>query len=67
MAYQQTLEIQACARGATAITAEVARIPRASGIGTGIEHVFAQHTSCSLVIIENADQLPPNFGDRLNV
>jgi secondary thiamine-phosphate synthase enzyme len=33
----------------------VARIIAASGINTGIAHVFVQHTSCSLLITENAD------------
>ncbi len=53
--YQQTLEIQTRGRGTTEITDEVARIVRASGIPTGIAHVFVQHTSCSLMITENAD------------
>lgn len=55
MAYQQTLEIRTRGRGTTEITAEVARLVRTSGITTGVAHVFVQHTSCSLVITENAD------------
>lgn len=55
--YQQTIEIQTRGRGTLEITAEVARIVGASGIGAGIAHVFTQHTSCSLTITENADPL----------
>ncbi len=56
MAYQQTLEIRTRGRGTTDVTAEVARIVAGSGIATGVAHVFVQHTSCSLMITENADQ-----------
>jgi secondary thiamine-phosphate synthase enzyme len=55
MAYQRTLEIKTRGRGTIEITAEVARVVSVSGIGTGIAHVFVQHTSCSLMITENAD------------
>jgi secondary thiamine-phosphate synthase enzyme len=37
------------------ITEDVARVVKASGVNTGIAVVFCQHTSCSLVIMENAD------------
>ncbi len=53
--YQDKFDIRTRRRGTTEITAEVERIVRASGIITGIAHVFAQHTSCSVVITENAD------------
>jgi secondary thiamine-phosphate synthase enzyme len=55
MAFQQTLEFRTRGRGTTEITAEVARLVRASGIVTGVAHVFVQHTSCSMMITENAD------------
>jgi secondary thiamine-phosphate synthase enzyme len=55
MAWQKTFEIRTCGRGTTDITAEVARLAAASGIATGVAHVFVQHTSCSLMITENAD------------
>ena len=42
-------------RGFSEITAEVADAVAASGVQTGIAHVFAAHTSCSLLIGENAD------------
>lgn len=37
------------------ITSEVARIVADADITTGTVSVFCQHTSCSLVIMENAD------------
>jgi secondary thiamine-phosphate synthase enzyme len=55
MSYQQTFEVRTRGRGTTEITAEVARIVRAAGIATGIAQVFVQHTSCSVMITENAD------------
>jgi secondary thiamine-phosphate synthase enzyme len=55
MAYQKTLSILTRGRGSLEITTEVSRIVSAAGIGTGLAHVFVQHTSCSLVITENAD------------
>ncbi|TBR40204.1 MULTISPECIES: secondary thiamine-phosphate synthase enzyme YjbQ [Dyella] len=42
-------------RGFSEITEKVAEIVSASGIHTGIAHVFTAHTSCSLIICENAD------------
>ena len=55
MSYQQTFEIRTRGRGTTEITAEVARLGRAAGVDTGIAQVFVQHTSCSVMITENAD------------
>ena len=55
MTYQQTFEIRTRGRGTTEITAEVARLVRAAGIATGIAQVFVRHTSCSVMITENAD------------
>ncbi|RBP40512.1 secondary thiamine-phosphate synthase enzyme [Roseimicrobium gellanilyticum] len=42
-------------KGTYEITSQVERIVQASGIKTGTVTVFVQHTSCSLVIYENAD------------
>lgn len=42
-------------RGFTEITAEVADAVAASHIQDGLVHVFTAHTSCSLLISENAD------------
>jgi secondary thiamine-phosphate synthase enzyme len=42
-------------RGFSEITAPVGTIVEASGVRSGVAHVFALHTSCSLLISENAD------------
>ena len=55
MAYQESFDVHTHGRGSIEITAEVARIVRAAGVSIGIAHVFVQHTSCSLVLTENAD------------
>src|SRR5450756_59287 len=55
MSYQQTFEIRTRGRGTTEITAEVARLVREARIATGIAQVFVRHTSCSVMITENAD------------
>jgi secondary thiamine-phosphate synthase enzyme len=49
------MQIQTRGRGWTELTAEVARIVRSSPRAVGTVHVFARHTSCSVVITENAD------------
>jgi secondary thiamine-phosphate synthase enzyme len=53
--HQGTLRVETPGRGVTDITAEVAGVVRASGVKTGLCLVFCRHTSCSLVIQENAD------------
>ena len=55
MSHQQSFEVRTRGRGTTEITAEVARVVRAAGVATGIAQVFVQHTSCSVMITENAD------------
>lgn len=55
MTHQQNLEFSTRGRGSREITAEVAAVVRAAGIDTGLVHVFVQHTSCSLMLTENAD------------
>ncbi len=55
MAYQQSFDVHSRGRGSTEITAEVARVVRAAGVASGLAHVFVQHTSCSVVLTENAD------------
>jgi secondary thiamine-phosphate synthase enzyme len=52
---QETLNIRSRGAGTFEITGEVAEVVRRSGIRTGTVTVFCQHTSCSLVIMENAD------------
>jgi len=53
--HQEGLRIETPGRGVTDVTAEVAAVVRASGIAIGSCLVFCRHTSCSLVIQENAD------------
>lgn len=53
--HQETLTIRTRGAGTVEITSEVARVVAASGLQRGLAHVFCQHTSCSLVIMENAD------------
>jgi secondary thiamine-phosphate synthase enzyme len=53
--HQATLTIRTRAQGTYELTEEVAREVTRSGITAGIVTVFCQHTSCSLVIMENAD------------
>ena len=55
MTTQDSFEVKTTGRGTVEITAEVARLVRASGIRRGIANVFTRHTSCSLTITENAD------------
>ena len=55
MTEQHQLTLSTHGRGSTEITAEVAALIRASGILSGVAHVFVRHTSCGLAITENAD------------
>ncbi len=52
---QTTLTIHASGRGFTNFTAELQSWLAAQGISTGVVTLFVQHTSCSLLIQENAD------------
>lgn len=53
--HQTTLTIRTRGAGTHEITEEVARALRQSGLRQGVATVFCQHTSCSLVLMENAD------------
>lgn len=53
--YQTTLTIRTRGPGTYEITGEVAQALKKSGLLEGIATVFCQHTSCSLVLMENAD------------
>lgn len=55
MLHQATLQIASRGRGSYEITSEVQAIVAASGIDTGLCHVFVHHTSASLMLCENAD------------
>lgn len=53
--HQTTLTVATRGAGLHEITDEIARVVAQSGLLQGLVHVFCQHTSCSLVIMENAD------------
>lgn len=53
--FQDTLTCRTAGTGTYEITSELAALVRRSGIGAGTASVFCQHTSCSLVLMENAD------------
>src|SRR5690349_19171426 len=55
MIIQETLIYTTQGRGMLDLTQDVAAKVAASGITTGICHLFLQHTSASLIICENAD------------
>ena len=52
---QTTLTVRTKGAWTYEITDGVARALQASGMTSGIVTVFCQHTSCSLVLMENAD------------
>ena len=54
-AHAEQFSITTQGKGTYEITDRIHAIVRASGIKTGTATVFVQHTSCSLVIYENAD------------
>ena len=51
----ETIRIETRGKGTIEITGRVEDIIRSSGITEGVVTVFVRHTSCSLVIMENAD------------
>jgi secondary thiamine-phosphate synthase enzyme len=53
--HQGTLSVKTSGTGLHEITDAVAREVSRSGLKAGVVTVFCQHTSCSLVIMENAD------------
>jgi secondary thiamine-phosphate synthase enzyme len=55
MAEQHRLSVQTRCRGTTEITGEIAAVVRQSAVDAGIAHIFVRHTSCGLLITENAD------------
>ncbi len=54
-AHADSFRVNTRGKGTYEITDQVRRIVQASNITTGTATVFVQHTSCSLVIYENAD------------
>ena len=55
MSHQTTLSFTTRGRSTLDITARAAEVVRAAGVTVGLCHVFVQHTSCALMITENAD------------
>lgn len=53
--HHATLTLQTRDSGLIEITGEVAGVLKSSGLSNGVATVFCQHTSASLVIMENAD------------
>lgn len=52
---QSELEVATQGRGSYDITAELQEAVSRHAVGTGLCHVFVQHTSASLMLCENAD------------
>ena len=53
--HQENVRVEPRGPGLHDVTAQVARVVKASGVQTGVCNVFMQHTSASLVVQENAD------------
>jgi secondary thiamine-phosphate synthase enzyme len=53
--HSEQLQVRTSGKGTVEITDDVARAVAKSGIASGTATVFVQHTSCSLIIMENAD------------
>lgn len=62
--YQQLLSIRSVGKSLQKVTASVQDVVTASGVTTGICHLFLRHTSASLIIQENAD--PDVLADLAN-
>jgi len=52
---QHALSVATRGRGFVDVGAELARVVSGSGVAEGIAHVWCHHTSCSLIVGENAD------------
>jgi len=53
--FQQQIQVQCQGRGMYEITSQVSAWLATTSVQCGIVNVFVEHTSCSLVIQENAD------------
>jgi len=53
--HTETVTLRTNGKGTYEITDQISTILGRSGIATGTLTVFVQHTSCSLIIMENAD------------
>jgi secondary thiamine-phosphate synthase enzyme len=52
---RSSLQVNTAGRSIHPLHQQLQRCVAESGIGTGLCHVFVKHTSCSLIITENAD------------
>lgn len=55
MVFQTQIRVSTKRQGLMEISRQVEEALQTSGAGEGVVHVFCQHTSCSLMIMENAD------------
>jgi len=53
--FSTTLVVETMPRSMLDVTGQVEAVLRNAGLQTGLVHVFCRHTSCSLIIMENAD------------
>ena len=53
--FRKEILMQSPGKGTYEITGDVAEGVRESGLADGLASVFVRHTSCSLVLMENAD------------
>jgi len=53
--HRESFTVETPGRGTQGIDGDVSRVVDASGIGDGLCTVFVHHTSCSLLLNENAD------------
>lgn len=53
--HQSEITVATRGQGLYEITADLAAAVAQSGVGTGLATVFCRHTSCSLILNENAD------------
>ncbi|MDP9253515.1 MAG: secondary thiamine-phosphate synthase enzyme YjbQ [Verrucomicrobiota bacterium] len=67
--HTESLTVRTTGKGTYEITDQIGRVLSRSGIAAGTLTVFVQHTSCSLIIMENADPTArrdlEKFFDRL--
>jgi secondary thiamine-phosphate synthase enzyme len=54
--HHDQLEVRTNGKGTYEITDEIQGKIDKSGVGNGVVTVFVQHTSCSLIVMENADR-----------
>ena len=67
MVFQEELQLKAYPRGFHLITDQIVPLIRASGVSSGIAHIFIKHTSASLTINENADPtVRSDFEQQMN-